>query len=282
MALFLGCNPKVKNLEGLLPRQIAKDSGHKAAAKELGEAQQSWGKASKGSSTGLNTSPWALTLYDWSHEHEATLHDAFGDASDTVSADAFISALEDLKAPVGAEQLHAVVVAHGERREGFLSIDEFVKGVKYIHKSFLLSSYSPKKKKVNKGGKAKKNKKRGKFTLPVPVCTMPPELVERRGDGGPPRFMIEKYQNCTDVKRFNREHPPEHPIEDDSAWYLDEPEKVYINVNYCAKSGDLKSLDRAFSQGVPVDVTDTFYQTPLMAACSSGNYKVAQYLLSLR
>ncbi|KAM3860928.1 ankyrin repeat and EF-hand domain-containing protein 1-like, partial [Diretmus argenteus] len=77
---------------------------------------------------------------------------------------------------------------------------------------------------------------------------------------------------------FDRDHPPEHPIEDDSAWYIDEPEKVYVNINYCMKSGDLESLDFAFSRGVPVDVKDTFYKTPLMAACSSGNYEVAQYL----
>lgn len=187
--------------------------------------------------------------------------------------------LQNLKAPVELDELHTVILAHDRRGEGFLSINEFVRGVKYIKKQFLLSSYGPKKKKASKGGKS--GKKRSKFSLPMPICTVPSELIHRRQDGGPPHFLIETYQNCTDVSRFDRDHPPEHPIVDDSAWYLEKPEKVYININYCVKSGDLESLDLAFSQGVPVDVKDQFYKTPLMVACSSGNYEVAQYLLGL-
>ncbi|GLD59561.1 ankyrin repeat and EF-hand domain-containing protein 1-like isoform X1 [Lates japonicus] len=106
------------------------------------------------------------------------------------------------------------------------------------------------------------------------------ELMPRRPDGGPPHFMIETYYNCSDIRRFDRDHPPEHPLMNDSGWYMEKPEKVYVNISYCVKSGDLESLDLAFSQGVPVDVQDQFYKTPLMVACSSGNYEVAQYLLS--
>ncbi|KAM4633768.1 ankyrin repeat and EF-hand domain-containing protein 1 [Polymixia lowei] len=268
-----GCNPKLKNLEGLLPRQIAKESGHKAAAKELRKAERLQGKQK-----GPGAAPWALTLHDWSHEHETALRDAFGDKSETVSAETFISVLEKLKAPVDSEQLRTVVLAHDRRREDRLNVNEFLRGVKYVHKTFLVSSYGPKKK-GKKGGKA--GKKRGKLSLPMPICTIPSELIYRREDGGPPQFMIETYKHCTDVSRFDRDHPPEHPIVDDSAWYIDEPEKVYINISYCVKAGDLESLDLAFSQGVPVDVKDRFYKTPLMVACSSGNYDVAQYLISL-
>lgn len=278
MCPSLGCNPKLKNLEGLLPRQIAKDSGHTAAAKELRKAERLPGKASKPSGVGPTTARWALTLHDWSCEHEAALRDVFGSKHEMVSRETFISALEALKAPVEPDQLHAVLLAHDRRREGFINVDDFLKGVKYIHKPFLLSSYGPKKKKGKHGGKG--GKKRGKFTLPVPICTVPPELVRRREDGGPPHFMIETYRHRTDLSRFNRDRPPDHPIEDDSAWYIDEPEKVYVDINHCAKTGDLESLDLAFSQGVPVDVKDRFYKTPLMVACSSGNYEVAQYLLS--
>ncbi|KAE8287111.1 Ankyrin repeat and EF-hand domain-containing protein 1 Ankyrin repeat domain-containing protein 5 [Larimichthys crocea] len=138
----------------------------------------------------------------------------------------------------------------------------------------------PKKKKGEKGGKGGKKKKKGKYVLPMPICTLLPEHMPRRPDGGPPRFMIETYYNSSDIRRFDRDHPPEHPIMNDSGWYMEKPEKVYVNINYCVKSGDLESLDLAFSQGVPVDVQDQFYKTPLMVACSSGNYEVAQYLLS--
>ncbi|XP_041721886.1 ankyrin repeat and EF-hand domain-containing protein 1 [Coregonus clupeaformis] len=278
-----GCNPKQKNQEGLLPRQIAKDNGYKAVVKELKKAERIHGKYSKPGVSNPNT-PWALTLHDWSHEHEAALRNAFLDESEakgteTVSREMFISVLQKLQAPVELDQLHKVVVAHDKRREGLVNISDFFKGLKYLQKPFTIASYGPKKKKGEKRGK--KGKKKAKFTLPMPICTIPPELISRRDDGGPPHYMIETYQHCTDVTRFDRDHPPVHPIEDDSAWYLDEPERVYININDCVKTGDLESLSLAFSQGVPVDVKDRFYKTPLMTACSSGNYEVAHFLLNL-
>uniref|UniRef100_A0A3Q3LM98 Ankyrin repeat and EF-hand domain containing 1a n=1 Tax=Mastacembelus armatus TaxID=205130 RepID=A0A3Q3LM98_9TELE len=273
-----GCNPKLKNQEGLLPRQIAKDLGHKPAAKELRKAEKQQGKGNKSGGVIPMSDLWALTLHDWSNEFEAELRQAFGNTSDTVTAEMFISVLEALKAPAELDQLHTIISAHEKGKERGVNINDFMKGVKYIKKPFLLSSYMPKKKKGEKGGKG--GKKKGKFVLPVPICTLPLELMPRRPDGGPPHFMIETYYNCSDIRRFNEDHPPEHPIMNDSAWYMEMPEKVYVNINYCVKSGDLESLDLAFNQGVPVDVQDQFYKTPLMVACSSGNYEVAQYLLS--
>lgn len=260
----------------MLPRQIARDAGHKAAAKELRKAERQQGKGSKSNSVGLTSDVWALNLHDWTHEYEAELHQAFGSSSD-VTTDVFISVLEDLKAPVGPEQLKTVISAH-EGKEGCVNINDFIKGVKYIKKPFLHSSYMPKKKKGEKKGKG--GKKKGKFDLPLPICTLPPELMPRRADGGPPHFMIKTYFNCSDTRRFDRDHPPQHPIMNDSGWYLEKPEDVYANISYCVKSGDLESLDLALNQGVPVDVQDQFYKTPLMGACCSGNYEVAQYLLS--
>nr|XP_033504314.1 ankyrin repeat and EF-hand domain-containing protein 1a [Epinephelus lanceolatus] len=273
-----GCNPKLRSQEGLLPRQIAKDAGHKAAAKELRKAERQQGKGNKSGSVTLMSDPWSLTLHDWSHEYEAELRQAFGNKSDTVTTEMFISVLEELKAPVELDQLQTVISAHDKGKEGCINISDFIRGVKYIKKPFLLSSYMPKKKKGEKGGKG--GKKKGKFVLPMPICTLPQELMPRRPDGGPPHFMIETYYNRSDISRFDHDHPPEHPIMNDSGWYVEQPQKVYVNINYCVKSGDLESLDLALSQGVPVDVQDQFYKTPLMVACSSGNYEVAQYLLS--
>ncbi|XP_072552090.1 ankyrin repeat and EF-hand domain containing 1a [Salminus brasiliensis] len=277
-----GCNPKLKNLEGLLPRQIAKDLGHKASLKELKRAERLHGKFLKGS--GGTNEPWALTLHDWSHEHEPELRKAFEAASDgiigieVVSRQTFVSVLHKLKAPVEDEHIQRILLAHDKRREGLININEFLKGLRYLPKIFVMASYEPRKKKrAANAGKAKKSK----LNLPIPICTVPQELINRRDDGGPPHFMIENYHLLTDPNRFDRDHPPGHPIEDDSAWYIDKPEKIYININYCVKTGDIESLKLAFSQKVPVDVKDRFYKTPLMTACGSGNYEVAKILLDL-
>ncbi|KAK7907356.1 hypothetical protein WMY93_015968 [Mugilogobius chulae] len=271
-----GCNPKLKNLEGLLPRQIAKDSGAKAAAKELRKAEKQFGKGGKASAVGLLSDAWALSLHDWSNVYETELRQAFG-SQDIFPSDRFISVLEEVRAPVEIWQLSQVVAMHDKAKLGFINISDFIKGSKYIKKPYLLSTYLPKKKK-EKGGKG--GKKKAKFVLPMPICTLTPDLKPRRPDGGPPQFMIETYRNCSDINRFDMDHPPIHPIVNDSGWYLERPDKVFINVNYCVKGRDLESLDLAFTQGVSVDVKDEFYKTPLMVACQNGNYEMVQYLLN--
>ncbi|XP_066553859.1 ankyrin repeat and EF-hand domain-containing protein 1 isoform X2 [Amia ocellicauda] len=277
-----GCNPKLKNLEGATPRMLAKEGGHKAAMKELRKAERLYTKLSKLGAANANE-PWALRLHDWSFENEAALRSAFQDTNEggdgeNVPKETFIAVLLQHGAPADLEEIQKVVMAHDRSREGTINITEFLKGSKFLQKAFLISSYGPKKKKDKKG---KKGKKKGKFSIPMPICTVPAELIYRREDGGPPQFMIESYQHHTDTSRFDRDHLPGHPVEDDSAWYIDEPEKIYININYCAKTGDFESLDLAFSQGVPVDVKDKFYKTPLMCACATGNYEVAKYLLGI-
>lgn len=263
----------------MLPSQIAKDAGQKAAAKVLRKAEKQQGKRNKSEGVSLISDHWALILHDWSNEFQAELRQAFVDTTETVPSEMFVLVLEKLNAPVKPDQLHKVVSAHDKKGEGRINITDFIKGVKYIKKASLLSSYVPKKKKGEKGRKGGK-KKKGKFLLPMPICTLLPELKYRRPDGGPPHYMIETYYNCSDIHRFDSNQPPEHPILNDSEWYLEKPDKVYVNINYCVKSGNLETLDLAFSQGVPVDVQDEYYKTPLMVACSSGNLEVVQYLLS--
>lgn len=50
-----GCNPKLKNQEGLLPRQIAKDNGYNSAVKELKKAERIHRKYSKPGVSNPNT-----------------------------------------------------------------------------------------------------------------------------------------------------------------------------------------------------------------------------------
>lgn len=275
-------------MNGLVPRQVAKAHGHKVALKELQKAERAFMKFSKPGTVNPNEL-WALTLHDWSCEHEEVLRNAFRHTEETdapvekVSKETFAQVLLENRAPMDQEHLQKIIAHHDKKREGAINVSDFFKGLQYLQKAFVLSSYEPKtkKKKGEKGRKGGKGKmKKGKSVVPLPICTLPPDVMEKRLDGGP-QFMIESYQPFTDTKRFDRDRPPAHPVEDDSAWYVDEPQKIYTNINRCVRTGDFESLCLAFSQRLPVDIRDRFYKTPLMAACSSGSYEMAEFLITL-
>lgn len=280
--MISGCNAKQKNLEGMLPRQIAKDLDYKASVKELKKAEHLNGKLWKN----YANESWALTLYDWAHENEAELRRVFEltsdkiTSSDMVPVERFASVLQGFQAPIDNQHMQKILLAHDKRRQGLINISDFFKGLRYLPRTLLTTTNDIKRTK-KRAGKSGKGKTKNKSNFPMPICVVPPEDVYRRDDGGPPHFMIEKYQLVTDTNRFDQDHPPRHPIEDDSAWYTEQPEKTYININYCVKTGDIESLRMAFRQKVPVDVKNRFYKTPLMTACASGNYEVAKFLLNL-
>ncbi|TMS12485.1 Ankyrin repeat and EF-hand domain-containing protein 1 [Larimichthys crocea] len=92
-----GCNPKLKNQEGLLPRQIAKDAGHKAAAKDLRKAERQQGKGKKSDGGTPTSDVWALNLHDWSNVYETELRQAFGNKSDIVTTEMFIQCYKNSK-----------------------------------------------------------------------------------------------------------------------------------------------------------------------------------------
>lgn len=273
----------------MLPRQIAKAHGHKAALKELQKAELMFMKFSKPGTVNPNEL-WALMLHDWSCEHEVELRNAFqhaeqgnGSPVENVSKEKFVYVLQEHRAPVDQEHLQKIIAEHDKMHEGVINISDFFGGLQYLQKAFVLSSYEPKtkKKKSGKGKKGEKGKaKRERFVVPLPICTLSPDVMEKRADGGL-QFMIESYQPFTDIERFDRDHPPTHPMEDDSAWYLDEPQKIYTDINHCVRTGDFESLCLAFSQSLPVDIRDRFYKTPLMTACSSGSYAMAKFLITL-
>nr|XP_008114260.1 PREDICTED: ankyrin repeat and EF-hand domain-containing protein 1 [Anolis carolinensis]XP_016851574.1 PREDICTED: ankyrin repeat and EF-hand domain-containing protein 1 [Anolis carolinensis] len=273
-----GCDPMWRNLEKKTPRQVAKDAGFKGAVKEIRKIERRFAKYAKPKPGVRNPNPpWAVRLHDWSVENQASLREAFeaADRGDgTVSKDDFVSIIEERCPFVSVENITTIAQAHEKTRAGGIHPEEFFTGKRFLQKAFLLSSYGPKKKKPKKA-----KGKKGKFVIPMPICVIPDSSRQRRPDGGPPEFMIETYQNVTDSIRFNRDHPPEHPIQDDSWWYIDNPLKNFSSINYLTKDGDLSSLKKAFESGVPVDVRDHFYKTPLMAACASGNLEAVQFLL---
>ncbi|XP_025732015.1 ankyrin repeat and EF-hand domain-containing protein 1 isoform X1 [Callorhinus ursinus] len=272
-----GCDLKWKNLDHKTPRTVAKEGGFKAASKEIRRAERIANKLAWPGAKNPNPL-WALRLHDWSLEHETFLREAFSfvDRGDgTVSKEDFVLTLEERQEYVTPEQLAMIAQYHEKLRGAGVNINDFFKGTRYLSKSYVLGSYGPKKKKK---GMTKKPKK-GKFVLPLPICIIPDHAFPCQSDGGPPYYMIETYKNVTDSLRFNRDWPPEHPVQDDSAWYIEDPPKVFSNINFITKAGDLASLKKAFESGIPVDTKDNYYKTPLMTACATGNIDAVKFLL---
>ncbi|XP_004610982.1 ankyrin repeat and EF-hand domain-containing protein 1 [Sorex araneus] len=272
-----GCDLKWKNIEHKTPRIIAKEGGFKAASKEILRAERIANRLAKPGAKNPNPI-WALRLHDWSLEHETYLREAFAfvDRGDgTMSKEDFVLALEERQEYATSEQLASIAQMHEKTRGGGVNIEEFFKGTSYLGKTYVIGSFGPKKKKKGLGKKGKQ----GRFVLPLPICVIPDEAFPHREDGGPPYYLIETYKNVTDCNRFSRDHPPEHPVQDDSAWYIDEPETEYTNINYLTRAGDLASLKKAFEKGIPVDMKDNYYKTPLMTACASGNIEAVKFLL---
>nr|XP_009858292.1 ankyrin repeat and EF-hand domain-containing protein 1 [Ciona intestinalis] len=286
-----GCNPKAKNTDGFTPRLLAKEKSHKDAGKELRKAERVFTKYSKPGMKNPND-PAAVALYDWSQERVDVIREVLmnqvksGEETEDlpgkgsyVDKQDFDIIMKKLGAPIPDDIRKRLHDVHDKDRKGLIEVEEFLSGKKYISKTYLMSAFEGKKKKGKKGKKGgKKGKKGRKFKMPMPICT--DKEGPRRPDGGPPFKFVEKQVLWTDTNRFDRDKPPKHPLQDDSAWYLQQPEKLYMNITDAVKLGDMESLKRAFETGTDIDTRDKYFKTPLMAACAEGNLELTKYLLS--
>ncbi|XP_030914173.1 ankyrin repeat and EF-hand domain-containing protein 1 [Geospiza fortis] len=263
-----GCDPTWSNLINLTPRDVAKAGGFKAAAAVLRKAEKALKKPDK-------TLAWYLKVYDWSVQHEDAIRKEFEiDEEDEgiVSKSEFMAVIQKRWDTVDQEQIEILAKKH-EVSSDKISLDDFFKGSKYLQKTFLLSSFGPKAKKMKKPPRRK-----GKKGLPVPVCVIPKSERPLREDGLP-ACMVEAVPTIPEEQRFKRALHTAHPVFDDRAWYMEEPSKTLMDINYLVREGDFVSLQRAFDQGVPVDMKDKYYKTPLMVACASGNIVLVEFLL---
>lgn len=218
-------------------------------------------------------------LYDWVNERATKILNAFKrfdpDEKGTIQKDEFSDTLVGMTVPVEEEDVSTIMNLHDKARDGNVDYNDFFTAKKWVNKNYLMSSFEGKKKK-KKGGKGGKGKK-GKFKLAMPICVS--EEGPRSYGGAPPEMYIERHIHFTDTGRFDRDRPPKHPLQDDSAWYLQHPEKMYININDATKNGDFDSLKGAFQRGTPVDTRDKYFKTPLMVACSIGNIDMVKFLI---
>ncbi|XP_018649899.1 putative ankyrin repeat domain protein [Schistosoma mansoni] len=263
-----GCDAKVKNANGKLPRNIAVDEGKKLCAKELRKLERVTSKTIK------NAESWAIRLYDWSIVFANDLRERFIEISHRLS-----SALEEQKETNSSvSRDKTLLTLHEKNADGCIDWEEFLTGKKYLNKNYLVSAFEKKKgkKKKRKGGKGSKRRK-----IPMDICTLPSEAIYRRADGGPSIMYIPKEIHPIDLNRFDADHPPVHPLQDDSVWYLDTPRRQYISFHSAALHNDMDSIRLALSEGYDIDTRDKFYKTPLMVAAHHGNLDTAIELIKL-
>jgi len=239
--------------------------------KEIRKVEKSFGKVGK------NNEPWAIALYDFCNERISQVLEMClkcdMDANGTASKDDFVEGLQNMGAPIPEENdLKKTLQAHDKNKDNTVDYNDFLTGKKYINKLFLMSAFEGKKKKKKGGKKGKKGKT--KIAMEIP---MQPD-GQRAEDGGPPEMFVARHIHYTDTGRFDRDAPPSHPLQDDSAWYLHPPEKSYININEAVKHGDKDTLRDAFNMGVSIDIKDKYYKTPLMVACAYGDYDMVKFL----
>ena len=268
---FQGCNPKSKSSDGYTPRLLAKDLGHKQTLKEIKKGEKVFSKLGK------NFERWAILFYDWLCINEELMIEESEkvDPSGTgiLPLSDVRSVIMKLAAPISENNLDMVLKMHN--KGGNIDMKELMAGKKFVNKIFLMTAFlgKQKKPKKEKGGKGKK----GKFKLPMVICTNGD--IERTEGGNPPVEFIQYTACITDTNRFGRDRAPNHPLQDDSAWYMKQMGANFININDAVRCNDMKSLQTAIEKGTPVDTKDKYFKTPLMIACALGNTEIVKMLL---
>lgn len=271
-----GCLATLKDIDGATARSLAKDAGHKDAMKECRKAEKiKTGKP--------GTQLWAVKFYDWMLENLTEIQTDITEFDMGVEDDKkmgsvplsdFVSILTSLGAPLEEAQLESIAKMHDSKKLDLVDYEVFFTGKKFVNKLYLVGA--GKKKKGGKSAKRGKKGKAKKTKVDQPICLNPDaDLIE---DCKLINY-IEKCTLQTDNTRFHRDRPPEHPCQDDSVWYSNRPEAVYIHMNEAIKYNDLESIKSALRQGYLIDQMDRYYKTPLMLACLEGNIDTVKFLV---
>uniref|UniRef100_A0A8C4QS59 Ankyrin repeat and EF-hand domain containing 1b n=1 Tax=Eptatretus burgeri TaxID=7764 RepID=A0A8C4QS59_EPTBU len=252
-----GCNPKKKNHIGALPRALAKAAGYRDAMKEIRKGELSWGKTPRHGAP----NPEAIQLFDWVLAHADELRDALELALDVLAG-----------ALVDEADVQCILQIHS--KEGCICLQEFLNGTQYMTKAYMPHLDTGRQRQKRQGGK--KKKKKGK--TPLPICMASDALTPHAYYGRLPAHFIECGPHPL---HFSIIASCENSLQDDSAWHVEPPQPMFLEMSTVMRAGLVEALLLSFTRGVPVDVMDRYFKTPLMVACSLGNNELTQMLIHL-
>lgn len=275
-----GCNPKLKNSDGLSAQSLAKQSGKRAAAKECRRAEAAYGKPS-----GNVTPAWAIALYDFCYHRRQKLLDVFeqldGDRIGRLDRKDFLDSLTEADTPLPSDSSALSKLLSMHEKDKLIDYAEFLTGKKYVTKKYRAEAFDSAKKRKKSRRRKRRNGRGRKTRVPVQICTRPEGA--RGEDGSPSDDFVPLEVYTTDSRRFDTNmRRPRHYLEDDSLWYLPPSDTSFIRINHAVKHSELGTLKAALTeQGQKtIDHRDRFYKTPLMVAASEGNLEVVQFLIA--
>ncbi|CAF1196458.1 unnamed protein product [Rotaria sordida] len=271
-----GGTTKTKNANNQLPIKIATIWKNKDAKTNIRLVEKKQYNRKIISSKSNPDRDYRIHLYDWLQERYDRLlrrfHQIENINTHRITSNDFKQIIhEEGFTQITSDDLHDLIIRH-ETNPNEIDYQTFLTGKLFIEKPFLMQTFIQK---TNK--KKKKKMKKTKKQLAIPIAIR--HEGSRTLHGNPPLVYIKKHEFITDQNRFNRDHIPKHIINDDSVYYIDKIDPQFVHINNAVYRGDLHTLLDAFKSGVPVDIRDKFYKTPLMIAAANGDLETTKFLL---
>lgn len=248
---------------------MARENGMKEAAKACKLAERAYGKAKF-------PPAWAVRLHDYCFERQERLVAEFTrldpDNIGAIRETEFLAVLEDLGAtlPTNVKMLEKKLlkphrVENSKPKATYYRL--FLGGHKLLPKKFLMSAYVPKVKRT-KPRRLRKTKDK-----PFAICRQPASAAEEG--------LVHRHLLVTDWSLYDRDHPPDHPIQDDSVWYVAPAEQQMIQLTASLRQRDEHTIDDAFYDNplTQVNTPDLYWRTPLMIAARMGDLEMVKWLV---
>jgi len=238
---------------------------------------------------------WLISLHDFCYVRDQQLFEALAthdtNQSGLITPAAFLETMIDAGVPEPEDPNDWDDVLAKHVVEKHIRFNVLLGGRKIVPKKYHLATFEPKFK------KAKKPKKVKVKQPPIPICLLPPVSV--------PDSYVPQHVDFTDFSRFDRDHPPVHPLQDDSAWYMERPAPTKVRLNIAVHQHDQQTVINAvydadqkremaeaeeeaaggvvrkpsLALNAQVNAVDTMCKSPLAVAAAMGNLEMVKLLV---